>query len=218
LFSIRSLGSGQHRYENIRVGGSYDARNASTAISAIEVASTTAGLDRFSLTLDRFSFLFNPPTDCSMLYIRDQGQFSSTAVQNCTLGPISVVNQDKNKLYIFDGGEYYAAASTTKRWHGMWVPEVSASTSYGAIATFGGSSLNPSEKLALHVSSSNPNLFYGKIDIATGGRASILTRAGGPEGATTANPGSLCMDTTNGLLYVKQTGTSTTGWKTASLS
>lgn len=37
--------------------------------------------------------------------------------------------------------------------------------------------------------------------------------AGSPEGAVTANKGSLCSDTTNGELYIKNTGTGNTGWK-----
>ena len=33
-----------------------------------------------------------------------------------------------------------------------------------------------------------------------------------PEGALTANPGALCLDATNGRLYIKRTGTGNTGW------
>jgi hypothetical protein len=48
---------------------------------------------------------------------------------------------------------------------------------------------------------------------ASGGTILFLTYAGSPEGVITANPGSLCMRTDNGLLYVKQgTGTGNTGW------
>lgn len=36
--------------------------------------------------------------------------------------------------------------------------------------------------------------------------------AGSPEGVISANPGSLCHDRTNGVLYYKNTGTGNTGW------
>lgn len=42
--------------------------------------------------------------------------------------------------------------------------------------------------------------------------------AGSPEGVVTARPGSLCSDTTNGDLYVKNSGTGTTGWKLATIA
>lgn len=44
--------------------------------------------------------------------------------------------------------------------------------------------------------------------IATG----LMWRAGTPEGNLTANVGTLARDTTNGVLYVKATGTGNTGW------
>lgn len=37
--------------------------------------------------------------------------------------------------------------------------------------------------------------------------------SGSPEGARAGNPGDIYRDTTNGLLYVKNTGTGNTGWK-----
>jgi len=43
-------------------------------------------------------------------------------------------------------------------------------------------------------------------------RASIREGSGTPEGNTTANPGSLYLDYTNGKLYVKESGTGNTGW------
>ena len=55
----------------------------------------------------------------------------------------------------------------------------------------------------------------GKLGLksAVGGKISILTYNGGPEGNVTANPGSLCLRTDSGQLYVKQgTGTGNTGW------
>lgn len=40
-----------------------------------------------------------------------------------------------------------------------------------------------------------------------------IPNAGSPNGVVTGSPGDLCRDTTNGLLYVKATGTATnTGW------
>lgn len=41
----------------------------------------------------------------------------------------------------------------------------------------------------------------------------IVANAGTPEGAVTAPVGSICTDTTNGELYIKNTGTGNTGWK-----
>lgn len=43
-----------------------------------------------------------------------------------------------------------------------------------------------------------------------------LQGAGSPEGVTTAGPGSTWRDTTNGVLYVKVTGTGNTGWSNLS--
>lgn len=40
----------------------------------------------------------------------------------------------------------------------------------------------------------------------------LLQGAGSPEGVVTAGPGVLYADTTNGQLYVKNTGTGNTGW------
>lgn len=40
-----------------------------------------------------------------------------------------------------------------------------------------------------------------------------VTGAGSPEGVVTASPGVVYQDTTNGLLYVKNTGTGNTGWR-----
>lgn len=45
------------------------------------------------------------------------------------------------------------------------------------------------------------------------GNASWQSGAGTPEGAVTASPGSLYSDTTNGEVYVKNTGSGNTGWK-----
>ena len=39
-----------------------------------------------------------------------------------------------------------------------------------------------------------------------------INHTGNPEGVVSANPSSLCHDTTSGTVYVKQTGTSNTGW------
>lgn len=44
------------------------------------------------------------------------------------------------------------------------------------------------------------------------GGATDRDGAGSPEGVVAATPGSLFRDTTNGLLYVKSTGTANTGW------
>ena len=43
--------------------------------------------------------------------------------------------------------------------------------------------------------------------------AFIFTNAGTPEAAVTAAVGSICFDTTNGVAYIKKTGTGNTGWK-----
>lgn len=47
---------------------------------------------------------------------------------------------------------------------------------------------------------------------ATATDVSCVNNAGNPEGVVPANMGSLCHDRTNGNLYVKHTGTGTTGW------
>lgn len=41
---------------------------------------------------------------------------------------------------------------------------------------------------------------------------SLINYTGDPEGAVSANPGSLCHDPVAGILYLKSTGTSNTGW------
>src|SRR5574338_529700 len=41
---------------------------------------------------------------------------------------------------------------------------------------------------------------------------SIINFTGDPEGSVSANPGSLCHDPVAGILYLKSTGTSNTGW------
>lgn len=43
--------------------------------------------------------------------------------------------------------------------------------------------------------------------------AFIQTYAGSPESNVTAVVGSICLDTTNGVAYMKKTGTGNTGWK-----
>lgn len=40
----------------------------------------------------------------------------------------------------------------------------------------------------------------------------VFTSDGSPEGSVTANPGSPCLDLTNGVWYFKVTGTGNTGW------
>ena len=40
----------------------------------------------------------------------------------------------------------------------------------------------------------------------------IINNSGAPEGIVSANPGSICHDRANGDLYVKKTGTGTSGW------
>jgi hypothetical protein len=51
------------------------------------------------------------------------------------------------------------------------------------------------------------------IQSAGGGKVAFLTYGGDPENNVTANPGSICLRTDTGLLYVKQgTGTGNTGW------
>lgn len=47
----------------------------------------------------------------------------------------------------------------------------------------------------------------------TGVATYIFTYAGSPESAQAAPVGSLCLDTTNGVAYIKKTGTGNTGWK-----
>lgn len=42
----------------------------------------------------------------------------------------------------------------------------------------------------------------------------ILNGSGSPEGVVTANTGSIYQDTTNGQIYIKQTGTGNNGWYT----
>lgn len=41
----------------------------------------------------------------------------------------------------------------------------------------------------------------------------IFTYAGSPESNQAAPVGSICLDTTNGVAYMKKTGTGNTGWK-----
>lgn len=43
--------------------------------------------------------------------------------------------------------------------------------------------------------------------------AFVNTYAGSPESNVTAVVGSICFDTTNGVAYMKKTGTGNTGWK-----
>lgn len=43
--------------------------------------------------------------------------------------------------------------------------------------------------------------------------AFIKTNAGSPESAVTAAVGTICLDTTNGVAYMKKTGSGNTGWK-----
>lgn len=55
------------------------------------------------------------------------------------------------------------------------------------------------------------NLFATKIDM--GSSVFVTQYAGSPESNVTADPGSFCLDTTNGEAYIKKTGTGNTGWK-----
>lgn len=48
--------------------------------------------------------------------------------------------------------------------------------------------------------------------IHMGSRVLVTQYAGSPENNVTADPGSFCLDTTNGAAYIKTTGTSNTGW------
>jgi lysophospholipase L1-like esterase len=56
--------------------------------------------------------------------------------------------------------------------------------------------------------------FYGSTGATYGNIVTGLIRknAGTPESAVTAPVGAICQDTTNGLLYVKASGTGNTGW------
>ena len=45
-----------------------------------------------------------------------------------------------------------------------------------------------------------------------GHNAKLYARATPPEGALSASPGSICTDSTNGNIYIKNTGTGNTGW------
>ncbi|MNL43192.1 hypothetical protein D3C87_1656970 [compost metagenome] len=47
----------------------------------------------------------------------------------------------------------------------------------------------------------------------TAAGAGITAFAGNPESNVTAPPGCICADITNGVIYVKKTGTGNTGWK-----
>lgn len=53
----------------------------------------------------------------------------------------------------------------------------------------------------------------GTAWVDNGAGLGIYVRAGSPEGAVTAVVGSLCLDSTNGEVYVKNSGTGNTGWK-----
>lgn len=58
------------------------------------------------------------------------------------------------------------------------------------------------------------NMREGKLSLGAGSAGPyVLTYAGTPEGSVTAPNGSLCTDSTNGEVYVKQGGTSAVGWK-----
>lgn len=70
--------------------------------------------------------------------------------------------------------------------------EIQDNSNNPRISIIGGSSINTSY-----------------IDINT---ARIYAIAGTPESTISANPGSICMDTTNGKLYVKESGFGDTGW------
>jgi hypothetical protein len=49
-------------------------------------------------------------------------------------------------------------------------------------------------------------------EFESNGIISVVPKAGTPESSITAGVGSLCLDTTNGKLYLKKTGTGNTGW------
>ena len=51
----------------------------------------------------------------------------------------------------------------------------------------------------------------GEVQMNSVGDVVIATNAGTPESVVTADPGSLVLDTSNGLLYAKNTGTGSTG-------
>lgn len=100
-----------------------------------------------------------------------------------------------------------------------------------AIATYNGTGgktvfdnplavINSSGQLGLNVSPAY------RLDVASGaagtaavarfasndGTAKLFTYNATPEAAITGAPGDLCLDTTNGKLYIKNTGTGNTGW------
>lgn len=52
----------------------------------------------------------------------------------------------------------------------------------------------------------------GEVQMNSVGDVVIATNAGTPESVVTADPGSLVLDVTNGILYVKASGTGSTGW------
>jgi hypothetical protein len=55
--------------------------------------------------------------------------------------------------------------------------------------------------------------YFRSIVLGAAGTAFITSNAGAPEGVVTAPVGSLCLDYTNGVAYMKKTGTGNTGWK-----
>ena len=58
-------------------------------------------------------------------------------------------------------------------------------------------------------------IIYGMGQLGGGSSSTssdIAAISGSPEGVTTASPGALRYDSTNGVLYVKDNGTGNTGW------
>lgn len=72
------------------------------------------------------------------------------------------------------------------------------------------------KRVASGVIAPNTGLFMAnnKFVIGTSNTGpKLLANAGTPEASVSAQPGSLCVDSTNGEVYVKNTGSGNTGWK-----
>lgn len=69
------------------------------------------------------------------------------------------------------------------------------------------------EKRVANLKTYNPADNKGAVVIGNSGyQFTVTSNTGTPEAVVTASVGSLCVDTTNGKLYIKATGTGNTGW------
>ncbi|MDX0127399.1 hypothetical protein GOC15_22755 [Sinorhizobium meliloti] len=202
----------------IRVGGqvqgSYVLGNAWN--NSVALVNAVGGIDSGSMVerkagefLGRFAFVGSKD-----VLLKAISSFDGTWTADEVMGGFAVQTEDISGGGAGVAGAFRQLVTTSTGAGTYWRVSISTtSTRDVAILDINSVGLMPVTTNATDLGSSTVRFRTGYFQSVNLNGISLVTSAGTPEGVVTAPVGSWCSDTTNGVTYVKKTGTGNTGWK-----